>query len=187
MRACFLLVLYKATYGSETLFDMFWTRRTNEFGIFKSDGRTKRSETRHFKTGHLSALPVKKEAPGSENAAIPTIYSPGTALSPESPLSRSIQQIPPPPLSVGPAIGGDWVAIPSQIFRDSCESCRKTKGLHRGERRGIKGASRRVVSDTCSHFVSWSLADWEPSFCLYSDMVPKFSHLRSYWTRLWTT
>lgn len=91
------------------------------------------------------------------------------------------------PLSVGPAIGGDWVAIPSQIFRDSCESCRKTKGLQRGERRGKKGTSRHVVSDTCSHFVSWSLADWEPSFCLYSDMVPKFSHLRSYWTRLWTT
>lgn len=72
---------------------------------------------------------------------------------------------------MGPAIGGDWVAIPSQIFRDSCESCRKTKGLQRGERRGIKGTSRHVVSDTCSHFVSWSLADWEPSFCLYSDMV----------------
>lgn len=40
------------------------------FFFFKSEGKTKESETRHRKTGHLSVLPVKKEAWGSKDSAI---------------------------------------------------------------------------------------------------------------------
>lgn len=100
--------------------------------------------------------------------------------------SRSIQQIIPP---FRGASYWRWLGIYpfSDIQRLFCEPCRKTKGLQRGERQGTKGTGLHVVSDTCSHFVSWSVAEWEPKFCLYNDMVPKSSHLHSYWTQLWTT
>lgn len=178
MRACFLLVLYKATYGSETLFDMFWTRRTNKFGIFKSEGRTKKSETRYFKTGHLSALSVKKEAPGSKNERYTHYLLPWDfTVTREPPLPEAFSRF--SPLFMGPVTGGDWASIPSQIFRDSFVSNigrrKGSKGENIGEQKGqaymlflipvsIWCQGRWQIGNQSLVFI----ATWYPSLAIYA-------------------
>lgn len=108
-----------------------------------------------------------------ECSDIPTIYSPETSLSPESLHFQKDSADSPPPFCG--ASYRRWLGIYpfSDIQRLFCEQCRKTKGLQRGGHGETKGTGLHVVSDTCCHFVSWSVADWEPKFGLSSDMVLK--------------